>query len=433
VSRRVDRLTAFLGARLKRAGAAAREALFGDADVTTDRRRANLAEAEAFAGSATELGAVVAKVAQVRAYLDGSGAAETPEARALLARLWDKMPARDISVVRQVFVDELGKPPEQLFARFDEQPIAAASLGQVHAAEDSDGRRFAVKVQYPGVGDALRDDLRSPALLRRLLGAELGEGAADEAVQVIAKQLLGELDYRAEAGELEIFARMHADDPAIVIPRIDSARSTGRILTMERLDGRPLAEVVDEDERNKVAATIFRFAFGGVLRFGRFNADPHPGNYLALSDGRVGFVDFGSAAQLDDETWQADRKLFLALIHREGEELRHATHLEGLVGDASVFEGSIWREWEQAFGDRFLTRESSTLRPRDAARLLKLAGDLVRTRRMSLAPNVVLLWRQRLGALVVIASLGATLPFRRLVAEMLDDGRNPIPLYDRWL
>ena len=182
MERRYRRWLAFAGARLRRATTTARQAVMTDVDVTRDTRAADLAEAEAFASSAAELGAAVAKAAQVRAYLDITGVAATPAARALLARLWDRMPPRPPAVIRAVVEAELGAPPEARFAKWDDTPIAAASLGQVHAAEDADGRRFAVKVQYPGVAEALRDDLASASLLRRIVGDELGAGAAADAL-----------------------------------------------------------------------------------------------------------------------------------------------------------------------------------------------------------------------------------------------------------
>ncbi len=433
MQRRYRRLIAFAGARIKRATAAARQAVMTDVDVTRDRRAADLAEAEAFATSAAELGAAVAKAAQVRAYLDVTGAATTPEARALLSRLWDRMPPRPPSIIRAAVQAELGAPPEQLFAKWDDEPLAAASLGQVHAAEDADGTRWAVKVQYPGVAETLADDLSSASLLRRVVGSELGEGAVDATLEVMRAQLLGELDYRAEAVWLDRFRRAFSGDADIVVPRVDGARSTGRLLTMTRLDGATLAAVAaqDAETRQRTARAIFRFAFGAPLKHGIFNADPHPGNYLA-DGGRVGFVDFGSSAELSDDMRAADRRLFLALIHRDGEELRHAAHTEGLVAEARTFETAAWREWEEALSAPFLSRAAVTLTTAQVARMIALTGELLRERRIALPPAAMLLWRQRLGALAVIASLTPKLPFRKLLAELLDDGRNPQSLFDRW-
>jgi predicted unusual protein kinase regulating ubiquinone biosynthesis (AarF/ABC1/UbiB family) len=173
---------------------------------------------------------------------------------------------------------------------------------------------------------------------------------------------------------------------------------------------------------------------GTPLLHGLFNADPHPGNYLILDGpaGRVGFVDFGSVAVLDDEMREADRQLWLALIHRDGEALRHAAHRQGLVAAADTFESATWREWERALGEPFLSRSATELLPARVLTLIARTGELLRMRRLQLAPGAILLWRQRLGAFAVLAALRPRLPWRRLLAELLDDGRNPIALFDRW-
>jgi predicted unusual protein kinase regulating ubiquinone biosynthesis (AarF/ABC1/UbiB family) len=246
-------------------------------------------------------------------------------------------------------------------------------------------------------------------------------------------QLLGELDYRAEARWIDRFRVALGGERDLAVPRVDAARSTGRVLTMTRLGGRPLPALADADAatRNRAAAAIFRFAFAGPLRHGMFNADPHPGNYL-VDEGRVGFVDFGSCAELSPAMRAAEQRLFLAMIHRDGETLRHAAHAEGLVEDPLTFEGATWREWEEALCAPFLTRGDFTLTTAQVSRLIARTGDLLRARRLALPPDAILLWRQRLGALAVIAGLSPRLPLRRFLADLLDDGRNPISLYERW-
>jgi predicted unusual protein kinase regulating ubiquinone biosynthesis (AarF/ABC1/UbiB family) len=440
VSRSTDRFLAFVRARVLRATTAVRQAVMTDVDVTTDTRAADLAEAEAFARSAADLGAAVAKMAQLRAYLEVTGAGADTEARARLGRLWDSMPPKPFSLIRGVIEAELGAPPEALFARFDEHPLAAASLGQVHAAEDASGRKLAVKIQYPGVAEALREDLRSSAVLRRLVGPQLGEAAADEALDVLHEQLERELDYVQEAQSLDRFARAFAGDPQIVVPRPLPDRSSARVLTMERIEGQPLSRYIAAsvraelaDERARVARTIFKFAWTAPLRHGFFNADPHPGNYLVLdaAAGRVGFVDFGATADLGPGLLKAEQKLWLAMIHREGEELRHAAHLAGLVSAATVFEGEIWRLWERTLAEPFLRKGETTLEPEHAAELMRLTTQLLRSGRIQLPREAVLLWRQRLGAWSVLASLRPRLDFRRELAALLEDG-HPVPLLDRY-
>ena len=179
----------------------------------------------------------MAKLGQLAAYephVDAAGA--SPEARAKLAQLWDHAPSISAAEIGRVVEAELGKPPQAAFARWDPTPLAAASLGQVHAATSHDGAEYAVKVQYPGIADALRADLASAGFARKLAGIE---HLTDDAIAALRAAVLGELDYTREAAALERFATAWRDDPAIRIPRVDRARSTARVLTMERARGTP--------------------------------------------------------------------------------------------------------------------------------------------------------------------------------------------------
>jgi predicted unusual protein kinase regulating ubiquinone biosynthesis (AarF/ABC1/UbiB family) len=415
-----------------RAWTTGKRAILSDSDVTTDTADSERAEADAFARSAEVLRGGVAKWAQLRGYLDGSA----PDARARLAALWDRMPGDDPARIRGVIREQLGGEPGTLFARWDDQPLAAASLGQVHAAEDAEGHQLAVKVQYPEVAAALRDDLAAPGLLRRLVGSDMGATVDEAALDALRVHLLAELDYRAEARHLERFRAACEGEPRMVVPCVFPRFSSERVLTMERLTGRPLPELVrdgNQEERTEVARTILTFALGSPILHGRINADPHPGNYLVLdaAAGRVGFVDFGCVAELPENVLRAERKLWRALIVREGEMLRHAAHEEGLVLDADVFNGATWREWERRFGEPFLTRGEFELTPSHARELLELTGELMRGHKLRLPAATLLLWRQRLGTLVVVADLRPRLDFRRLLAGLIDDG-HPVPMLDRY-
>jgi predicted unusual protein kinase regulating ubiquinone biosynthesis (AarF/ABC1/UbiB family) len=408
-------------ARLSHAFTSLKRAILTDEDVTVKRGPAELAEAEVLTREAAEMRGGMAKLGQLRAYLDGSA----PDARARLATLWDRIPADPPARIRQVIREQLGQEAEALFPGWQDRPLAAASLGQVHAAGE-----LAVKVQYPEVAVALEDDLSSTLLLKRMVGADLGESVDAEALARLREGLLSELDYQKEAQALERFRKLWRGDPEVVIPRAYPEKTTRAVLVMQRLEGVPLAEYTGD--RAQVAETIFRFAVGSPLWFGVFNADPHPGNYLVLDGGRVGFVDFGCVAELSEEVRAADLKLWKALVHREGEELRHAAHLMGLVARAEVFEGETWREWEKLLGAPFLARGPFALQPDQVRRFVAVTAELGRARRVALPAPVLLLWRQRLGALAVIASLSPKLDFRRVLCDLLDDERNPIPLYERY-
>jgi predicted unusual protein kinase regulating ubiquinone biosynthesis (AarF/ABC1/UbiB family) len=436
VSRASERFFGQARAQWKRLSTAVRTALSTDTDVTRDRRAADGAEAEELVRTAGRMRGGLAKVAQLRAYLELEEGLGT-EARAQLAALWDRVPPDPPQAIVAVVEQDLPKPISELFAAWDDVPIAAASLGQVHAARLSNGTELAVKVQYPGIAAALDDDLRSPTLLRELVGPGLGEGAAQEALETLRGGIARELDYVAERQSIERFGRAFFGDEDIVLPRTVPDRCGPRVLAMTRLPGLPLtafAQRADQAARDATARTLFRFALGSPLRHGLCNGDPHPGNYLvdAAAPGRVGFVDFGFVVELG-ELQAIDRRLFLAMVHRDGEALRYAAHEEGLVPKVGVFDAATWRDFERALGGPFLSRGERVFGARDAAQLTSTFTRLVRAGAVHLAPEAVVLWRQRLGFFTVLGSLNARLDFRRLLCEVLDDGKHPTPLYERYL
>jgi predicted unusual protein kinase regulating ubiquinone biosynthesis (AarF/ABC1/UbiB family) len=431
-NRSVDRFAGRARARLSRLGAAWRAALSSDVDVTRDRSAADRAEAGEVVRTAGKLRGGVAKIAQLRAYLeleDGLGT----EARAQLAQLWDRVPPDPPQAIRAVIEEDLGAPPEQLFAAWSDEPIAAASLGQVHAGRLADGTEVVVKVQYPDIAAALEEDLASPSVLRELVGPGLGEGAAAATLATLRAAVLRELDYVEELASIERFARAFFGEPDIMLPRPIADRSSRRVLTMTRLPGVPLAtfaQSASEDVRARTARTILRFGLGAPLRHGLLNGDPHPGNYLV--DGTsVGFVDFGFVIELG-ELATVDRRLFLALVHRDGEALRYAAHEAGLVPRVNVFDHAAWRDFERAFGGPFLTRGARPFGAREAHALSSSFTRLVRAGAVTLPADALVLWRQRVGLFSVVGALGATLDLRRVLCEILDDDRHPTPLYERY-
>lgn len=412
-------------------------------DDEAERQAADVAEAEALADSASTLRGGVAKVAQLRAYFEGHGPGGFgPEARRILARLWDQLPSEKPHAIRQVLTEELKAEPELIFSHFELEPMAAASLGQVHAAKLEDGKHVAIKVQYPEVAAALQDDLSAPGVLEKLVGADLGEALSTESLTALRGRLLAELDYRLEAESLRRFRRAFCADPCIVVPAVVDKHTTKRVLTMERLFGRSLPMLSlhgSDDERTAAAKILFRFAFLSPWRHRIINLDPNPGNYLILEGDaqctgpvRVGFLDFGCTAELTEDIIDADQKLFLAMIHRDGEELRYAAHRAGLIEQAASFHSSTYRSWEETLAAPFLSREPSRLDPTWARELTDLTWRLVKTGKLMLPPSALLLWRQRLGVFSVLASLRPVLPMRRLLAELLDSGENPISLYERY-
>jgi predicted unusual protein kinase regulating ubiquinone biosynthesis (AarF/ABC1/UbiB family) len=232
-----------------------------------------------------------------------------PVYQAALKRLRDDAPPMAPELARAVLEHELGRRTDRAFAEFDWTPLAAASIGQVHAARLHDGRAVAVKLQYPGVADAIRADLKNGELLSTFLGFILGlsprkasfdiRGAARE----LGARITEELDYGLEAANQAEFADIYRGHPFIHIPEVVSELCTDRVLTQELVQGKPWSQALtaEQELRDQWAEAIYRFVYATNMRFCLFNADPHPGNYLFHDDGSVSFLDFGCVKRLERE------------------------------------------------------------------------------------------------------------------------------------
>lgn len=240
-----------------------------------------------------------------------------------LARLREDAPPMTSELARTVLEHELGSRTESLFAELDWEPLAAASIGQVHAGRLHDGREVAVKIQYPGVADAINSDLENAELLATFLSMIVGgvspwrlsfdlRGMAREMGMRIAE----ELDYRLEAATQAEFAEHYRGHPFIHVPEIIGELCTGRVLTQELCTGRPCTDAVgaEQDLRNQWAASIWRFVYGSYGRLGMINADPHPGNYLFHDDGRVSFLDFGCVQRFPSDRSAMASAIVLACL-----------------------------------------------------------------------------------------------------------------------
>jgi predicted unusual protein kinase regulating ubiquinone biosynthesis (AarF/ABC1/UbiB family) len=237
------------------------------------------------------------------------------EARSVVAKLLSQAPERmEFAQVAEVVRTELGAAPDALFARFEREPIAAASLGQVHAARMPDGREVVVKVQYPGVEKALENDLANASVLVR--GFALTGQALDGRVYYdeLRRSLLRELDYTEEAAQADAYRAAAARYPELVVPEVVEERSTRRVLCLTRLHGQLLLDFMEskapDEERFRVARLLV-FAIWGPFYAARLvHADPHPGNFFVLPDGRLGVLDFGATKVLS-EPFAAVYRLFL--------------------------------------------------------------------------------------------------------------------------
>lgn len=302
------------------AALSARAAGEGVADVLRRRLKGqrgasvefHVRNAERYADVLSRSKGVLMKVGQIVSFVDITAAVDRTygEAyQAALASLQSDAEPMDPVLVAAVIESELGQAPEELFAEFSSTPIAAASIGQVHVARLYDGTEVAVKVQYPGVADAIGDDLANTELLFTFVKIAKGmipqfrnfdvRAMADE----ISERITEELDYAAEAANQIEFAEYYRGHPFVRVPEVFSELSSDRVLTMEMVHGRRWNETGDVDQalRDRWGDVVFRFFFGSIARFGMFNADPHPGNYLFHDDGTVTFLDFGCVKRLSPD------------------------------------------------------------------------------------------------------------------------------------
>ncbi len=227
------------------------------------------------------------------------------EARQALQRLLSQAPQRlSPAQAIEVITQELGAPPAELFAQFDAEPFAAASMGQVHGATLRDGRDVVVKVQFPGVDKAIEADLRNAGAMTAALSLAGGMFDARRYYDEIAMTLRRELDYREEAKQLAAFRDVAAPWPELALPEHVPELSSGRVITLTRLRGPTLLEFAndpeaDADARFRVAKQLVISSWGPFLATGLIHADPHPGNYIVCDDGRLGVLDFGATRQLE--------------------------------------------------------------------------------------------------------------------------------------
>jgi predicted unusual protein kinase regulating ubiquinone biosynthesis (AarF/ABC1/UbiB family) len=265
------------------------------------------------------------KFGQMASYIDGLAPPGYEEKfQEVLTTLQSKAPPLSAEAARSVIVAELGEEPEAIFEAWESEPFAAASIGQVHKAVTRGGERVAVKVQYPGVDKAIENDLKTFGVLEGML-APFGARRyhTKETLEEIRTVFLSELDYRNEADNSERFRSIHAGDTDIVIPRGYPSLSAKRVATMQLMDGKDYASftaTATQAERNRAGEAIWRFIFRALYTYGILYADPHPGNYRFLDDGRVAFLDFGCVRILPHPIVQNLKDLPLALM--DGDEAR---------------------------------------------------------------------------------------------------------------
>jgi predicted unusual protein kinase regulating ubiquinone biosynthesis (AarF/ABC1/UbiB family) len=363
------------------------------------------------------------KVGQVLSTVDFTAIPESEreEFKATLAALRDDVPPLPFKKVRKLLEEELGGKVGDHFESFEEEAFAAASIGQVHRAVTLDGAAVAVKLQYPGVAEAVESDLRNLSLLLPLV-KRLAPGLDVKALYgELRERIAEELDYEIEAQNHRAVERAFRDHPEFHVPKVHTGLSSRRVLVTDLLRGRRFGEVkqLGEAERDRFGVLVFRFYFSLLERMQRVCGDPHPGNYLLLDErsgdeasgrgrGRVGFLDFGLMRSLDPAFLEGEKALARACVAEDADAV-HAILAElGYLPDPDDFVPEALLEWLLAAGEWYLQPGFRRLTPQYVAELLDSTSSprapwFGQIRRMTVPPQALLVRRME-G--LVFTSLG---------------------------
>jgi predicted unusual protein kinase regulating ubiquinone biosynthesis (AarF/ABC1/UbiB family) len=341
-----------------------------------------------------------------------------------LSKLRAQAPAMPWEKVQQVLAEEYDDRPETVFASIEEEAFAAASIGQVHRAVLHDGSAVAVKVQYPGIADALESDMANAGILVRLAKALAPGLDAKGVASELRERVLEELDYEFEAQNQRAFARAYDGHPFIHVPKVHSQHSRRRVLVSELVEGRTFEQVkqLDQDERDIFGEIVFRFCFGSVYHLQHFNADTHPGNYLLMEDGRVAFLDFGMTKRLTSQQIQLEQRAVDAAGRDDPEALREALHDLGFLADPTRVDAERLMEHVMLVGGWYMEDGEVEITPDRVMKMIEVTSDprsdfydLVR--RESVPADELMGRRMETGLLAVLAQLRATANWHRIMRE----------------
>ena len=387
-------------------------------------RRFEINTAEQVAQTLADMKGLLMKVGQMASFMSD----DLPEAfRVALAQLQQDGPTMSPELAASVVAAELGQPPERVFAEWDPVPIAAASIGQVHRAITRDGLAVAVKVQYPGVDEAIGADLQNAELLYRVMGMVFKGLDPAPLAEELAERFTEELDYRKEAANQREFAAVFAGHPFIHIPAVVDRYSTARVLTTELASGARLDELVhwSQAERNMAGEAVFRFSGRSLEQHRLLNGDAHPGNYLFRPGGRVSFLDFGLVKRVSHSE-QGQRHALLAAMHA-GDATAYRRTLEetGVLRVGAPFSDERVLDYFRGNIPRPVALdEEFTFTSEYTASVLRQFFDPggpdkdVKQWHNMAAPSFLILGRRNFGVNAVLARLEATANWHRIAGEI---------------
>lgn len=382
--------------------------------------------AEEMATTLSEMKGLAMKLGQMLSYVDDM---LPPEAQKILVKLQRDAPPVPYEEIRELFIEELGQAPEERFAEFDPEPIAAASIGQVYRARRHDGVEVAVKIQYPGIAEVMAADLKNAkmfSLFQRMFFFRTNTEAIFDEVE---QRLLDECDYRKEAEYQERFRRRFADHPVVIVPEVFLEDSSRRVLTTELHWGRTfyqwLAENPDEEARRRTMVTFYRFYLGSLYLDGLFNCDPHPGNYLFRDDGRIVFLDYGCTRQFEEERRRLWVEMAKAASLDDPERIDRAARSVGFIpAGVEEYDYEGFRELVRVIYGAYLEDGLYDFRAHPPLRVFReMFLSNPNLFRMDMPADAVFLNRITFGLISLMTEIGASINVYRL-AHAYFDGRD---------
>ena len=366
------------------------------------------------------------KVGQVMSFLDVGLVPEEyrEEFQRKLAALRDAAPTVTFKDMRKVIEEELDDRVSNVFEDFDEEPIAAASIGQVYRATLHDGRAVAVKVQYPGVAAAVRSDMQNLGLILRL-AKRIAPGMDPKAIgEEIRSRIQEELDYELEAQNQRALARIFRGHPFIVIPGVVTSLSRERVMVSEYVHGTGFEELkgYPQEERDRIGEMLFRFYFGCLYRHGQFSGDPHPGNSMLLDDGRLAFFDFGLFKRMPPGTVELEINVARAVIEGDTDTIMRLGTETGFFPEPEKFNPDRVLAHFRAATSWYTADRELELTPEYATQVLIDMSDprseyFGYLRQESAPPDHIFGRRMEVLTLAVIAQLRARGNFHRIARE----------------
>jgi predicted unusual protein kinase regulating ubiquinone biosynthesis (AarF/ABC1/UbiB family) len=414
-------------------------------DAALERRQIEAAE-QIVAALGTMKGAAM-KLGQVMSFLDVGLVPEEyrDEFQRKLAALRDAAPTVTFKEMRKVIEAELDDPIDEVFATFDEEPIAAASIGQVYRARLQDGRDVAVKVQYPGVAAAVRADMQNLGLILRL-AKRIAPGMDPQAIgREISERIEEELDYELEAQNQRTLARIFRNHPFIVVPPVVTSLSRERVMVSEFVEGTGFEDLktYSQEDRDRIGEILFRFYFGCLYRHGQFSGDPHPGNSRLMDDGRMAFFDFGLFKRMPPGAVELEMSVARAIIEGDSATIMRLGTEVGFFPEPAKFDPERVLAHFRAATSWYTVDHEVELTPEYATQVLIDMSDprseyFGQLRHESAPPDHIFGRRMEVLTLAVLSQLHATGNFHRIAREWFYDdepatelGRQEAAFYSR--